>query len=400
MKPISPQIAVFLIVFLDVMGFGLIIPSQPFLAEHFGATPATVTLLGTTYALMQFLFAPMWGSASDRLGRRPILLSTIFLTMLGHGIFSASTSLAMLFVARGLAGIGAANISTAQAVLADTNPTNERSRAMAIVGVAFGLGFVVGPALGGILFLWDTRAPAALGALLAAANFLLVLCTLPETRKRESTPITHQRWFGNFIHMDRTLLPLVSSTLLFIIAFSLMEQSVGLFIEAKWVDASNPMRMHHATKLTSAFLVVVGITAIVAQGYFVRRWLRSRGEKPLILGGLGLVAMSLLLIPILGYVGNYPCFLLAGIGLAFGSGMYNPSMAGLVSIVSPNDRQGQSLAMNQSAAALGRIIGPTISGTFFTWNLNLPYGAGTLLLLVASLIIYRFKTTTCEQSTR
>lgn len=389
MKPISPQIAVFLIVFLDVMGFGLIIPSQPFLAEHFGATPATVTLLGTTYALMQFLFAPMWGGASDKYGRRGILLCSIFLTMIGHSLFAAATSLAALFLARGLSGIGAANISTAQAVLADTNPTNERSRAMAIVGVAFGLGFVVGPALGGALFLVDTRAPAAMGALLAAGNFLLVYLCLPETRKpgiaSSHTRIRHR----DLLYIERPILPLICSTLLFVIAFSLMEQSVGLYIESKWVDISDQNRMHDATKLTSGFLVVVGITAILAQGYFVRKWLRTHKETTLIFWGLGLVAFSLILIPALGYIGNYTLFLLSGVGLAFGSGMYNPSMAGLISISSAEDRQGRSLAANQSAAALGRIIGPTVAGTLFTLDTALPYLAGVVLLIGAAISLAR-----------
>lgn len=388
MKPITPQIAVFLIVFLDVMGFGLIIPSQPFLAEHFGAKPATVTLLGTIYALMQFICAPIWGSASDKLGRRPILLTTIFLTMLGHSLFASATSLAVLFAARGLAGVGAANISTAQAVLADTNASSERSRAMAIIGVAFGLGFVVGPALGGLLFLFDTRAPAALGALLAAFNFFLVYAALPETRQPDSSSPKRGIRYRDLLHMDSKLFPLVTSTLLFVIAFSLMEQSIGLFIESQWVAADQAMRMHRATKLTSGFLVVVGISAIITQGYFVRKWLKKHSERSLILWGLSLVIISLLLIPVLGYIGSYPLFLLAGVGLAFGSGMYNPSMAGLVSLQSADDRQGQSLAMNQSAAALGRIIGPTISGTLFTWNHNLPYGVGVFLLLGASFTVF------------
>ncbi len=371
------------------MGFGLIIPSQPFLAEHFGATPATVTLLGTTYALMQFLFAPMWGGASDKYGRRGILLCSIFLTMIGHSLFAAATSLAALFLARGLSGIGAANISTAQAVLADTNPTNERSRAMAIVGVAFGLGFVVGPALGGALFLVDTRAPAAMGALLAAGNFLLVYLCLPETRKpgiaSSHTRIRHR----DLLYIERPILPLICSTLLFVIAFSLMEQSVGLYIESKWVDIGDQNRMHDATKLTSGFLVVVGITAILAQGYFVRKWLRTHKETTLIFWGLGLVAFSLILIPALGYIGNYTLFLLSGAGLAFGSGMYNPSMAGLISISSAEDRQGRSLAANQSAAALGRIIGPTVAGTLFTLDTALPYLAGVVLLIGAAISLAR-----------
>ncbi len=148
----STRFTVFLIVLLDIMGLGLIIPSQPFLAKSFGAHPGTITLLGTVYSLMQFGLSPVWGSLSDRFGRRPILLCTILLTFIGHCAFALSSTLLMLFVARAAAGIGAANISTAQAVLSDTHPAAERSRAMALIGAAFGLGFVFGPALGGACF--------------------------------------------------------------------------------------------------------------------------------------------------------------------------------------------------------------------------------------------------------
>jgi multidrug resistance protein len=383
MKSSSPRLAVFLIVLLDVMGFGLIIPSQPFLAKHFGATTATVTLLGTTYSLMQFLLAPLWGNLSDRFGRRPILLSTILMTAFGHSAFAASTSLTMLFLARALAGIGAANISTAQAVLADTNAPAERSRAMALVGVAFGVGFVIGPALGGILFHLDTRAPAAFGALLAAINFTFVLCALPETRSKIGEEHRAAVGFRDIFSIGADLRRLVFTTLLFMTAFALMEQSVGLFIESLWTSKSEPDRMQHATSLTSTFLVVVGIAAIVTQGFLVRKWLKTINEVTLFRLGLITVCGSLILIPFLGWIGSYPLFLSSGALLALGSGMFNPSMAGLVSLTSSTERQGFGLAVNQSAAALGRIIGPTTAGLLFSFDASLPFFAGAILTIIA-----------------
>ena len=383
MKSPSPRLAVFLIVLLDVMGFGLIIPSQPFLAKHFGATAATVTLLGTTYSLMQFLLAPVWGSLSDRCGRRPILLATIGMTAFGHAAFAASSSLAMLFIARALAGTGAANISTAQAVLADTNAPSERSRAMALVGVAFGVGFVIGPALGGILFHFDHRAPAAFGALLAVVNFIFVLVGLPETRSVESSQHRAAARLRDIFTVEADLRRLVCTTLLFITAFALMEQSVGLFIEQFWTSQSDVDRMQHATSLTSTFLVVVGIAAIITQGYLVRKWLKTRNEVTLFRLGLVTVCGSLILIPFLGWIGSYPLFLCSGALLALGSGMFNPSMAGLVSLTSPADRQGFGLAVNQSAAALGRILGPTTAGLLFSLDASLPFFVGAVLTIIA-----------------
>ena len=383
MKPPSPRLAVFCIVLLDVMGFGLIIPSQPFLAKHFGATPTVVTLLGTTYSLAQFLLAPMWGSLSDRYGRKPILVATITMTAIGHAAFAASTSLLMLFFARALAGTGAANISTAQAVLADTHAPAERSRAMAIVGIAFGVGFVLGPALGGVLFQIDHRAPAACGSLLALMNLIFVLTRMTETRKPGISGSHHVPRISDITRLEPNLRRLVFTTFLFITAFALMEQSVGLFIEQHWTDASDPERMKVATNLNSIFLIVVGVTAIVAQGFLVRRWLKTISEVRMVRWGLCTVAASLVLIPILGDIGNYALFLVSGATLALGSGMFNPSMAGLVSLSSPVDRQGFGLSLNQSAAALGRIVGPTTAGYLFSTNASAPFFIGAVLVVIA-----------------
>jgi len=389
MKSPSSRLTVFLIVLLDVMGFGLIIPSQPFLAKHFGATATTVTLLGTTYSLMQFLLAPVWGTLSDRLGRRPILLCTILMTAFGHATFAAATSLSMLFLARALAGTGAANISTAQAVLADTHPPHERSRAMALVGVAFGLGFVFGPALGSMLFKFDHRAPATFGAILAALNFIFVFISLPETRSREGQSARYSPSVSDIFAVDPALRPLVFITLLFITAFALMEQSVGLFIEQVWVAASSTNHMERATNLTGNFLVVVGLAAILSQGLLVRKLLKTTPELRLVNAGLLTVGGSLALIPILGAFGNYPLFLISGATLALGSGLFNPSMAGLISLTTPGERQGYGLAVNQSAAALGRILGPTSAGWLFSKSSSLPFIVGVVLVTAAVLLCQR-----------
>jgi DHA1 family tetracycline resistance protein-like MFS transporter len=162
-----------------------------------------------------------------------------------------------------------------------------------------------------------------------------------------------------------------------------MEQSVGLFIEQHWTEASDPERMKVATHLNSIFLIVVGITAIFAQGFLVRRWLKTVSELRMVRFGLCIVAGSLVLIPILGDVGNYTLFLVSGATLALGSGMFNPSMAGLVSLSSPSERQGFGLSLNQSAAALGRIVGPTTAGYLFSTNASAPFFIGAVLVVVA-----------------
>ena len=391
--PTPPKFAVFLIVLLDVMGLGLIIPAQPFLARHFGAEPGTITLIGTTYALMQFVLAPVWGALSDKFGRKPILLTTLCMTALGHLAFASATSLFGLFAARALAGAGAANISTAQAVLSDTHAPQERSRAMAIIGAAFGMGFVFGPALGGILFKIQPWAPAVFAASLAAFNILFVLLRVPETRRASATNEHSRSKTLDFFKSDKAIRPLVFTTFLSMTAFALMEQTVGLYIESVWVQASGNEGMREATSLTATFLVIVGLSAIAVQGYFVRKWLKTRAEITLCRIGLITIAASLLLIPILGSTGSFPLFLVTGVVLAFGSGMFNPSMAGLVSLACPEDKQGLGLALNQSSQALGRIVGPTAAGALFAAATPAPFLVGTALTGIALVLLRPIKAT-------
>ena len=171
---------VFFTVFIDLIGFGIIIPIQPFFAEALGASPATVTLLGASYSLMQFLFAPFWGMLSDRYGRRPIILVSLGTGFVGYLLFGLSHSLPALFASRMLAGFGAANIGTAQAMIADSTSHADRAKGMGLIGAAFGLGFIFGPALGGVFGQFGIATPAFVAAGLCAANW--ILCVRPPTR--------------------------------------------------------------------------------------------------------------------------------------------------------------------------------------------------------------------------
>jgi MFS family permease len=165
-----------------------------------------------------------------------------------------------------------------------------------------------------------------------------------------------------------------------------MEQSVGLFIERYWINPASAGALEEATSLTSLFLVVVGISATIAQGFLVRKWLKSTSEVVLFRYGLGVVTCAMLAIPALGLIGSFSLFLFTGAALALGSGMFNPSMLGLVSLASPEDKQGFGLAVNQSAAALGRILGPTSAGALFSLSPHAPFLVGAALAVVALLV--------------
>ena len=176
-----PLLIVFVTVFIDLLGFGIIIPLQPFYAEKFGATVLAASMLNTSFSAMQFIFAPVWGRLSDRVGRRPIILMGLFGSFLSYLVFGLANSLVVLFAARIVAGIAGANIPTAQAVVADVTTPETRAKGMGMFGAAFGLGFIFGPAIGGFLSHWGYAMPAFFASALSLANFCVAWFLLPET---------------------------------------------------------------------------------------------------------------------------------------------------------------------------------------------------------------------------
>ena len=229
----------FVTVFLDLIGFGIIIPIQPFYAELLGASPAVVTLLGGAYSLMQFIFAPFWGRLSDRWGRRPIILIGITTSIVGYTIFGFAESLLLLFASRMLTGFGNANIGAAQAIISDVTDESNRAKGMGIIGAAFGLGFIFGPALGGLLGQYHPTYPAFAAAILGVFNLALAYFLLPETNQGKGS--THKRAPLSIAAFKKAaqsphLLPMLFITPITILSFALMEQIVGLFIEATWVQ--------------------------------------------------------------------------------------------------------------------------------------------------------------------
>lgn len=385
----NPVLAVvFLTVFLDLVGFGLIIPVSPFFAKTLGADPTTITLLGASYSLMQFLFAPFWGRLSDRVGRRPVMLLSIAITATGHLCFAFSGNLLMLFAARMLAGFGSGNVGTAQAVIADSTTPENRSKGMGLIGAAFGLGFILGPALGGLTVRWGLNTPMLIAAGLSTLNLILAAFLLPETyppEKRGTTPPRISPW--------RTLSEAVqrpSAGTIFILffgyttAFSLMEQCLALFIEQGWMpfDLAPADRARGAAEYTSYVLIMVGVTATAIQGGLIGPLVRRFGEKKLVVIGIVVQALALYGIPLAGKAASFPLLMGACFLLAAGSGITNPSLMGLLSRAVGAHEQGGALGLAQSFAALGRVAGPAVAGWFFTQAPELPFQvAGTLMLI-------------------
>ncbi|HEX6799577.1 MAG TPA: MFS transporter [Ktedonobacterales bacterium] len=381
----TPLLLMALTVFIDLTGFGIILPLLPFWAERLGANPVEVGLILTLYALAQLIFTPLLGTLSDRYGRRPVIVGSLLIEAAGFALTALAGSLPLLLAARFIGGIGASNIGSAQAVVADTTPPEERARGMGLIGAAIGMGFVVGPAIGGVLAaIGGVLAGAGAGAALpfwvamgvALLNALLVTLLLPETRRRTAispraagAALAGASWRQVLGHP--AIVRLVAINLLFTLAFSAMEAVFPLFTQAGfgWGATQN-----------GYVFTFVGVVIVLVQGGLVGQLARRFGERALLAGGLGLLAVGLALLPLSSTL----ALLLVALGiLSAGDGLVTPATSALLSIASPSDAQGQTLGIAQGAAGLGRILGPLGAGALFAAGAGLPFVAGAGLALVA-----------------
>jgi multidrug resistance protein len=373
----SPLFLMALTVFIDITGFGLILPLLPFWAERLGAGPVGVGLILTVYALAQFLFTPVLGSLSDRYGRRPVILISLLIEALGFALTALAGALPVLLAARFIGGLGSSNIGSAQAVVADVTPPEGRARGMGAIGAAIGLGFVVGPAVGGALTALGATVPfwAALGV--ALVNALLVWRFLPETRKRQELAAKRRKspLFGGWSSLRYPAVArLVGINLLFTIAFTAMETVFPLFSQ----------RVYGWTAEQNGYIFTyVGVVIVIMQGGLVGQLVKRFGEKALLVGGLALLAVGLALLPFSTTLG----VLLPALGLlSAGDGAVSPTSSALLSFAGPAEAQGETLGLAQGVAGLGRIIGPLLAGSLFAVGMRVPFWFGAALVLLAGLV--------------
>ncbi|HEV7682411.1 MAG TPA: MFS transporter [Pyrinomonadaceae bacterium] len=356
----SPLVVIFTTVFIDLVGFGIVIPVLPFYAEgtQFGATPRTVGLLFASYSAMQLIFSPVLGRLSDKHGRRPVLLISIIGTGIGFLILGFATTLWMLFVGRILDGITGGNISTAQAYIADITTKENRAKGMGLIGAAFGLGFVFGPAIGGILSHWGIWVPFLFAAGLCFANALLLYFTLPETVTPDHparVSAARGRGLAQLIQALRN--PQLGYVLiiyfLFIVAFSIMTTSFSLYTMFRFgYDATH----------TGYLFAYVGILAVIVQGGLIGKLVKRFGELSLVIVGAFLFAGSLFAVPFVGPEAGGLVALLVGGGLfSIGNSLSAPSLTSLASKSAGADEQGSVLGVTQSVASLARAVGPALA---------------------------------------
>ncbi len=384
----SPLLIIFVTVFIDLVGFGIVIPVLPLYSERFGASPIVVGMLLGIYSLMQFIFAPILGKLSDRVGRRPVLLLSIIGTSCGFFLMGIAHTLWLLFIARVIDGITGGNISTAMAYIADVTPPDQRSRGMGLVGAAFGLGFIFGPAIGGVLSHFSLGAPFIFAAGLSLANAAAVYAFLPEslTVERRQQARAHSSIAQVFAEARGRSLPAVIGTYFFMtVAFSLLTATYALFTEH---------RFGYGAMQNGYIFAAQGLLGAIIQGGLLGWLVKMFSERGLVMVGAALLGGSLFALPMGATV---TALFVATAGIAVGQSLLTAPLNSLASKDVGPSSQGRVLGVMQSTASLSRIIGPVLGGWLLNRDLVLaiqpfgksPYWVGGSLMIVALVLAFR-----------
>ena len=377
-----PMPVLFLIVFIDLLGFGVVIPLLPFYGVHFGASPAEVTWMMACYSLAQFFFSPILGRLSDRVGRRPVLLLSLVASVASYLWLGFADALWMLFAARLLSGAGAGNIAAAQAYISDVTTPEARAKGMGMIGAAFGLGFTLGPALGGLVAGSDPSASDLSRPAFVAAGLSLLAFVIAFARLEESLPPSVR---------DATFRPSRLMVARDVLARPRLRQLILLFFVA--ISAFSAMETTYALWTRSAFgwgprqvglvFLYVGLVLVTVQALLIGRLSRRFGEARLVAAGSALIALGLAGLP---FALTLPRLLAVNTMLPLGMGLLNPSLTSLISKEAGADERGGVMGVSQSAGSLARIIGPAVAGPLFSaYGRDAPYytGAAVMVLVIA-----------------
>ncbi len=372
----SPLLIVFVCVFVDMLGYGMIVPLLPFLVRERSDSALLVGLLSSLYALMQLIVAPVLGALSDRVGRKPVLIGCVLAASGAYALLGVAAilgSLPLTFAAIAFGGAAGASIPTAQAYIADTTPPEGRAKGLGLIGAAFGLGLMVGPAMGGLLSVAGLATPAFVAAGLALLNGLFGLVALPESlpaERRSSQPLRLggvARQVGAAL-AERDLRPLLLAIVLLNLAFAGLQSNFPLYSNTRfgWGPVAN-----------GVFFAFVGVCAVLTQGVLLGLLQPRLGEPLLVVGGLALMAVGLGLTALAP--AGWALYPLVGL-MALGTGLAIPAITSLVSRRAGEDRQGAAMGGMQSLLSMTLILGPALAGLLFDLlGPTTPYLAGGLL---------------------
>jgi DHA1 family tetracycline resistance protein-like MFS transporter len=377
-----PLLIIFLTIFVNLVGFGIIIPLLPFYAETFGASPLVIGLLFAVFSLCQLAAAPALGDISDRYGRRPVLVFSLAGTVVSFVMLAMAHSIVMLFAARIVDGLSGGNISTARAYVADVTEPKDRARAYGLIGAAFGLGFILGPALSGVLAKVSYTAPIWAAAAVTLVATVMAWLWLPETVHRAHAGTGN---WNPFRFLPELLTrPIVSRVLaidfMYWFSFAVFQTTFALFAAKRFgFDASR----------TGYFFAAFGVLGAIIQGGFIRHIVKRIGDKPTFMLGcicaaIGLVATAM--------AHTVAMFTLALVPLAFGIGFGHPTVSSLVSLVARGDEQGRVQGAASAVESLGRTIGPVWgNASLERFSESTPYISAAALLVVTLLLSVGFQ---------
>ena len=358
-------LVLFLTVFIDLIGFGMVIPFLPFYAREYGATGVVVGAVVGVYSIMQFFFAPVWGRLSDRIGRRPVLLISLAASFTGYLLFGLAQSLVVLFVSRVIAGAGGANIGTAQAYIADVTAPEDRARGMGLIGAAFGMGFILGPPFSGILSAIGTSRgmpgnllPGLVAAAMSLTAFVLALIVLAESkpehlRPRSAIPPQFDVRIWREVGRDGALGVMMTTLFLTLLAVAGMETSVTLHAR----DRFNFQQLDMAW-----FFLFMGVIVAGIQGVLIGRLSRSAGEKTLIIIGALAFTIGFAAVP---ETNRVPMLYGVAFFVAIGQALTYPSLTSLISKAAPPGDRGSILGLSTSIGSLARFLGPIACGFLY-----------------------------------
>ncbi len=388
-------IVLFVTIFIDLLGFGIVIPILPNLAKELVEGKAiaetldpdvAVGLVAAVFSVIQFLFAPIFGSISDRIGRRPIILGSILANALGYVLFGLAGSFLMLLLARVISGFGSANISASQAYIADISKPEERAKKMGIIGAAFGLGFVFGPPIGGWLFQigGEKHGLEWVGfftAVLCVLNFLWAYFALPESNLQKSgvknKPVDTFKGMVKAWSIE-VIGELLLINFIYISAFSMMQINASVLWKERY--SLSPVQIGNIFGIIGVFSAIVQGTLI---GYFQKRL----GLRKMLIIGCPIAGLGLTLIPLPTLEWFYPIQIIAILLLAISNGLLMPSINSLVSLHSPAGSQGKMLGILQSMGSLARAVGPLLSGFLYAQYYALPYLSGGFLMIITLILV-------------
>lgn len=390
----APIGIIFLVVVIDLIGFGIVLPLLPLYAKHYGASPAVIGMLAISYSVTQLIFSPIWGALSDRHGRRPILLLSLVGAVIFYALFGWAPSLLWLFVARLGAGVFAANISTAMAYIADMTSRDNRAKGMGLIGAAFGIGFIIGPAVGGFLSQFSYNLPGYGAALLSFIALALAFFKLPESllsRTRSATANVLQSFWQPIqtaLQQKDFVRPML---MYFLVTFAFANMQVTFPLFTQEVFALDVQHVGYLFALS-------GIMSILLQGGLIGRLSKRFGEGMLAIIGAAMYVIGLLAIPFAKSV--YLLVVIMGlVGLA--TGLTLPTLTSLLSLSADEENQGSVLGVSRSVGTLARILGPLWGGWCYgALGLNWPFwtaGLVSLLALVVGWSLGRIKPTHGEE---